>query len=67
MLVKVKALTNGYHQKYQKKGSEFFYDAPTSKEITGGIKPVIAKWMKLIEVVKIKDVKKPKKAKKEAE
>ena len=60
MLVKVKALTNGYHQKYQRKGSEFFYDAKEDEKKN----PILARWMKLVEVVKKPKVKK---AKKEAE
>jgi hypothetical protein len=60
MLVKVKALTNGYHQKYQAKGSEFYYDAKEDEKKS----PILARWMKLVEVVKKPKVKK---AKKEAE
>lgn len=55
MLVKVKALDNGFHRQYQKKGSEFFYDARED-----GGKPVLGKWMGLIEIVKKKKAKKVK-------
>lgn len=49
MLCLVRALTNGYHKEYQKKGSEFYYDAQVE-----GKKPVLGKWMELVEIVKKK-------------
>lgn len=55
MLVKVKALTNGFHKEYQKEGTVFLYDAPVENR-----KPVLGKWMELIEVIKKKTKAKPK-------
>lgn len=55
MLVKVKATRNGFHENYQRKGTEFIFEA----EAKNG-KPVLGSWMELVKVIKKKPKPKPK-------